>query len=573
MYKRNFILALIIASILAFGATRVFSQDQEKKQLPEEAHGMLVQDARAPIAISGTEEAPAAVTMENEGMVAEQAKTEPVEKQEAVIDDLAASRNVTLDFKEADIRNVLKIISYKSGVNIVTTPEVIGNVTIRLVDVPWEKALDVILRTYGFGYEKQANIITVAPIEKLTVLKKQEVELAQVQPTVTEVFNLKYIDAQDAKKALDPQLSSRGKITVLEMTGQAGWEFGGSELGKRKRASEDKLSRSKILIVSDIPPIMDKLKEVIDKIDIKPKQVLIQTKVVEINRDKLKDIGLDLGTGSAGASSYATAPEDIGVNKGNTRTVAGRNLASEFTPTVFGPTEGTTTFPGTYPYKAGLELIFKKLTGYEFEAILHAVEETSGSNVLSSPSIVTLNNQEASILVGTRYPILKTEISGTETATTQVTLDYYQDIGIQLNVVPQVGANDDINMVIHPAVTDYTSTLGTNAYPIIDTREAETRILMRDGETIVIGGLLKDVKKKQILSVPFLNKIPLLGLLFKRETIDTQKIDLLIFITVRVIRDIDFSVENISKYEERVGLTPEGIGYPDPENKKKNKKR
>ncbi len=136
----------------------------------------------------------------------------------AIVDTLEKSRNVTLDFKEADIRNVLKIISYKSGVNIVATPEVIGNISIRLVDVPWEKALDAILKTYGFAYEKIGNIITVAPIDKLTSLKKQEVELAQVQPTVSEVFNLKYIDAQDAKKAIEPQLSPRGKITVLEMT-------------------------------------------------------------------------------------------------------------------------------------------------------------------------------------------------------------------------------------------------------------------------------------------------------------------------------------------------------------------
>jgi type II secretory pathway component GspD/PulD (secretin) len=144
---------------------------------------------------------------------------------------------------------------------------------------------------------------------------------------------------------------------------------------------------------------------------------------------------------------------------------------------------------------------------------------------------MTLSNQEATILVGTRYPILKTEISGTETTTTTVTLDYYQDIGIQLNVVPQVGADNYINMVIHPAVTSYTTTLGTNAYPIIDTREAETRILMKDGETVVIGGLLKDVKAKETMGIPFLSKIPILGPIFRRDTVDTQKIDLLVFIT------------------------------------------
>ncbi|OGX15697.1 MAG: hypothetical protein A2166_02910 [Omnitrophica WOR_2 bacterium RBG_13_41_10] len=477
----------------------------------------------------------------------------PPEQQTAVMDNLAVSQNVTLDFKEADIRNVLKIISFKAGVNIVATPEVIGNVTIRLVDVPWETALDAILRTYGFAYDKQGNIITVAPIEKLTAQRKQEVELAQVQPTVTEVFDLKYIDAQDAKKSLDPLVSPRGKITVLEMTGQAGWEFGGTELGKRKRLAEEKKTRSKILIVSDIAPALDKIREVIARLDVIPMQVVIETRIMEVNRDKLRDLGLDYGTGTAGASSYATAPGDINLTK-DQYSVAGRNLASEFTPGKFSPLEGVTTFPGTYPYKGGLEVIFKKLTGAKFEVILHALEEDVHTNTLSAPRIMALNNQEASILIGTRYPILKTDTTGAgSTAVTTITLDYYQDIGIQLNVVPQISANNYINMVVHPAVTDYTTTLGTNEYPIIQTREAETRILMADGETVVIGGLLKDVKSKESIGIPFLSKIPIFGGLFRRDINDTSKIDLLIFITAHIVRENTFTREEIAKLEDRLG--------------------
>jgi type IV pilus assembly protein PilQ len=474
------------------------------------------------------------------------------EEQTGTVESLGLSGNITLDFKEADIRNVLKIISYKSNVNIVTTPEVMGNITIRLVDVPWEKALDVILRTYGFGYERVGNIITVAPIEKLTTQKKQEAELAQIQPTATEVFNLKYIDAQDAKKALEPQLSPRGKITVLEMTGQEGWEFGGTELGKRKRSLETKKSRSKILIVSDVPPSLNKIKEVVEQIDIIPQQILIETRLMEVSRDKLKDIGFDWGTGTAGAWTYTSAPTDLSLDSKDKSSIAGRNLGSEFTPSIFGPLEGTgsTGLPGSYPYKAGLEILFKKLTGTQFEMILHALEEDAHTNTLSAPRIMALNNQEASILVGTRYPILKTEVSGTEYAITKITLDYYQDIGIQLNVVPQISANDHINMVIHPAVSSYTSTITTNEYPIIQIREAETRVLMKDGETLVIGGLLKDVKSKEVIGIPFLRDIPILGALFRREIEDKGKIDLLIFITARIVKEGELTPEEIAKLEE-----------------------
>ncbi|MBU4346534.1 MAG: type IV pilus secretin PilQ [Candidatus Omnitrophica bacterium] len=479
---------------------------------------------------------------------------QPQEQNLAIVDNLAKSQNVTLDFKDADIRNVLKIISYKSGANIVTTPEVMGNISIRLVDVPWEQALDVILKTYGFGYDKQANIFTVAPIEKLTALKKQEVELAQVQPTSTEVFNLKYIDALDAKKALDPQLSPRGKITVLEMTGQAGWEFGTGELGKRERVIEERLGRSKVLIISDISPVLDKIKEVIEQIDVRPQQVLIETRIMEINTDRLRDIGFDWATGASGAESSTISTTPISKQGGVDNAQVGVHmLGDQITPSVFGPKESSLTTSN-----AGLKLLFKKLTGAQFETILHALEEDVHTNTLSAPRIMTLNNQEATILIGTKYPILKTEVSG-ESANTTTTLDYYQDIGIQLNVVPQIGANNCINMVVHPAVSSYTGTdasITSAKYPIIDIREAETRVLMSDGETVVIGGLLKDIKSKQIIGVPFLSKIPILGFFFRRETIDTQKVDLLIFITAHIVKEDTFSPEEIAKLEERLGRGP-----------------
>jgi type IV pilus assembly protein PilQ len=467
------------------------------------------------------------------------------EAQTGAVADLVASQNVTLDFKEADIRNVLKIISMKAGVNIVTTAEVIGNVTIRLVDVPWEQALDAILKTHGFAYDKQGNIIIVAPIDKLTAQKKQEVELAQVQPTATEVFALRYLDAQDAKKAIEPQLSARGKVTILEMTGQAGWEFSGAELGKRKRATDAGRGRSKVLIITDIVPVLDKLRSVIEKIDVKPQQILIEARIMEVSRDRLKDIGFDWGTGALGAETAA-----IETNPAGKGTAAGlQNLGSLVSPAGLGP---LAPISGILPYDTGLAAMFQKLTGTEFQVIIHALEEDAHTNTLSSPTIMALNNQEASILVGTRFPILKEEQTATTgTPLTTITLDYYQDIGIQLNVVPQVGADNHINMVVHPAVTSFSQTL-EGRYPIIEMRECETRILMKDGETIVIGGLLKDVKTKSRQGIPYLSKLPLLGVLFSRQTDDTGKLDLLIFITARVVKEGEFSPEQIAKFQERI---------------------
>jgi len=506
-----------------------------------------------------------------EGDVVKQPQTEAKsEEQIAVVETLVRSQNVTLDFKEADIRNVLKIISYKSGVNIVFTPEVMGNVTIRLVDVPWDKALDIILRTYGFGYERIGNIITVAPLEKLTAQKKQEAELAQVQPTVTEVFDLKFIDAQDAKKALEPLLSTRGKITVLEMSGQTGWEFGGAELSKRKRSTEEKITRSKTLIISDVPPVLDKIKEVVAKIDIKPQQIAIETRIMEVNHDLLVDIGFDYGTGSSGVESSAITGTAVNKKEGrNMATVGGHILGSQVTPSVFGPKQSDIS--GIEPFETGLQLVFQKLTGTQFEVMIHALEEDVRTNTLSAPRIMALNNQEASILVGTKYPILKTEESTTANYTVSKSLDYYQDIGIQLNVVPQISGKDYINMVIHPAVTATTTGVGSTAtvyYPIITTREAETRVIIKDGETVVIGGLLKDVKSKDVMGIPLLMDIPWLGRLFRRETEDVEKIDLIVFITAHIVKEGELTPAEIAVLEERLG---KGVQKEKAVHKKKKK--
>jgi len=471
------------------------------------------------------------------------------------ISDLFAQEqdgNITLDFKDADIQSVLRILSEKGNVNIVSGKEVEGSVTMRLSDVPWQKALEVVLKTYGYGYEKEGNIITVTPMDKLTEQKKAEKELADIQPVVSEVFHLKYLDANDVKKVVEPQLSPRGKITVVEAKGKKGWRFGevvaGSSVagggGKLERVEKASEGRSKTIVVSDIPPYMEKVKEMLSKIDIMPRQISIETKIVEVSKDRLKDWGLEWGTGSAGASSADITPVAISKTKEAlserrvSQAIGGHSLGSQVTPSSFGPKATGLTTANT-----GLQLLYQKLTGTQLEIMLHALEEDVKVNTLSNPRIITLDNQEATILVGTKYPIIEASVAGTDSTTTVSTLKYYQDIGIQLNVVPQISGDNLINMIVHPSVTSYTDTLKarsstgqiTAEYPIIQTREAETQILMRDGETVVIGGLLKDVKSKSKFSVPILGKIPILGALFTRETNDSEKIDLLIFITAKIM--------------------------------------
>jgi type IV pilus assembly protein PilQ len=509
---------------------------------------------------------------------------------------LIQTDTITLDFKDADIHNVLKIMSQKSGINIVATPDVIGTISIKLVDVPWDRAMDVILKSNGFGYQKQGNVILVTKLENMSKIQADE-------PLRTEIINLKFLDAQDAMRILVSMISNRGKISILYNRGQKGWKFGTFKIGKDEvsaRALEKEDSgtarseivsieknasgavtsskmdiepsiKSKTIVITDTDSVLDRIKNVIlPQIDRKPKQVLVEARIMEVNRDKLKDIGFDYGTGSSGATSSTITSVPAGKSNGqDTSTIGLNSLVSQITPSNFGAKASTVgTTAGTY--NTGLNLLFKKLSGTQFSVLVHALEEDVHANTLSAPRILTLDNQEASMLVGYHTPILSSSVTAgtsTEGSTQTQTLDYYQEIGIRLNVVPQVSEEGYINMIIHPSITsssshvtakniagsDSTTAITTEVdYPIIDVREAQTQVLMKDGETIVIGGLLKDVKSKSVIGVPFLSKIPFLGKFFTRETIDNSKVDLLIFISAHVIKDEEFSPEEIAELEQRM---------------------
>ena len=504
---------------------------------------MAISLITVPRAIADTTPQPSAI---GEPQKVEDAEAKETESQKVEVEAGSQPGNVTMDFRDADIQNVLRILSYKSGINIVAGKDVQGLVTVRLVDVPWEKALDVILRAYDYGYQKDDNIISVAPVDKLAAQRKTAQEMADVEPLVTRIITLKYLDADDASGVLAEQLSPRGKITVLRMTGQKGWEFGtakagegGSGVSGQAREEGTSKSRSKTLVVSDISSSIEKVEKILTQIDKKPMQILIETRLVEVNADKLKDVGLEAGTGTTGVSS--TSPTPIPISKPNDENnlqrstnamdtgVGGHVLSTQVTPSLFGPeTTGLTAA------NAGMQLLIRKLRGGQFEVLYHALEEIAKANTLSAPRILTLDSQEAKILVGTQFPILE---SSTESGVVSQTLSYYQDIGIQLKVVPQISDGDYINMIIHPAVSSFTtkvSITGGAEYPIIDVREAETQVLMRSGETLVIGGLLKDAIRRQTIGIPVLGDVPLLGFLFQRRTSDLEKIDLLIFITAQI---------------------------------------
>ena len=455
---------------------------------------------------------------------------------------------ISLDFRQADIQTVLQALSRKARVNIVTSAQVTGQVTIELENVSWERALETIVSTTGLAYEKQDNVIIVSTLEELKIRREAVKALVEIEPVITRVIQLNYLDAGDVKTFLEPQLTAQGKISVLEMTGQKGWSFGAAEAGgggsaedTRSRRDREK-ARSKAVVITDTPTTIDRIEKILLKVDVLPRQILIETRVMEVSRNLLQDLGLEVGTGSSSttvnsSSGFASGGRTFSqqsLNKvegqSDSANFGGSLLNQVISPSVFVPQS-----TGLTAANAGLSLILRKLRGTQLEALLRALEEDVRTNTLSAPHVLTLSGQEARILIGEKFPILNTQVSGTTSTTTTTTLDYYQDIGIELFVVPQVSGEDHVDMIIHPVISARNGSVGTNEYPILDVREAETQVITQDGDTIVIGGLLKDVKSKSRVGFPFLGKLPFIGPVFSRSTTDVSKVDLLIFITAKIV--------------------------------------
>jgi type IV pilus secretin PilQ/predicted competence protein len=451
----------------------------------------------------------------------------------------AASDYVSIKVDGGTLTQVLNAFAIQTGRNVVVGPEVVSDgVNIHLNHVRWDDALEVILKPYGFGYRTVGDTIVISKLDKLAALEA-------VEPLQTRVFNLKFVDAGDVKEMLTGQLSGRGSMSVMVARGQKGWDFAAqnqsrysqsaSSLAKRERMGtkdEDVQAKSKTIVVTDIPGVLEKIAGVLEIVDQKPQQILVEAKFVEVNDNYLRDIGVELG------GSFKMGGNPLGASE----------KFFDAVPNAFDPASGKDEIAGERTLNTFGQITFDSGSA---NLLINLLQEDDDSKVLSAPKVLTLNNQEATIIVGQKYPIIESNVSGgsTDNNSTSTTLDYYENIGIQLNVVPQVSGEGYINMIVHPSVSsiiDFTSGIvvaggdsqALTEYPVINIREAETQILMKDTETIVIGGLLEERKGTTTFKVPFLGDLPLIGRLFRRDTDNTKNIDLLIFITASMV-DID----------------------------------
>ena len=478
MDKRNFLTGsflFILQGMIMFHVGFVYAQDEAGQELQPETPAPA-----AEIQAAAETQSPLETT------AAEQPETEaPLETQ---AQPLSGSGNVSLDFRDADVRNVLQVLALKSGINIVASPEVTGAVNIQLKDVPWQQALEVILSTLGYVYERKGNIIFVTTVDNLKKHREDATLLAQQEPVETKTFTLNFGKASEIIQSIEKMKTARGQMNFDE--------------------------RTNTIIVTDTRTSIELMEGVIKQLDATTPQVLIEAKVVETTLSNSENLGIDwtIKVTAQGAARPILWPFS---------TVTDNKLFA-----------GTGAFPST----ASTDFKFGTLNFNDLQAVLQFLKTKSDTNILSSPHIMTLDNKAAQITVGSQYPI-PTYTYNEEQARLQVSGWEYKDIGIIFNVTPHVNKAGFVTLDIEPKITailDYV-TVENTSLPRLSNESTKTSVMIKDGETVVIGGLIKDQTTDTKKKVPFIGDIPILGLAFQKKETSVTKTDLLIFITPHVV--------------------------------------
>ena len=402
---------------------------------------------------------------------------------------------VSLSFQDADIRNVLKVLAFKSGVNIVAAPDVTGVVNIELKDVPWQKALDVILSTYGYGFARKGNIITVMTVENLKKYREDSLSLEGQEPLISKTFSLSFAKAEDVVKIIDKMVSKRGFMNFD--------------------------ARTNSIIIRDLESNLELISGVIKSIDTVTPQVMIETKIVETDLDDAQNLGVDwvLEASMSGSSRSTTFPF----------TNAGSGLLGTGGSTSYVPAAvSAATTAGTFTYGT--------IDASKLSATLNLLSSRSTTKILSNPRIVTLDNEKAKINIGLQYPEATYSFNAS-TGQQQVTGFTQLPIGVNFEVTPHVNNAGLITLDLHPQISAYKGTIkvDNNDLPETTNQEVETNVMVEDGKTLVIGGLITDQVDVAKTQVPLLGDIPWLGNLFKSSNTTKTRSEVLIFLTPHVI--------------------------------------
>ena len=376
---------------------------------------------------------------------------------------LSQTGNITLDLEKADINTVLRAIGEVGKVNIITTPNVRGEISVHLKNIPWRDALYAILETNGYAAIEEENIIKVMTIQELEEIKR-------TLRVSSKIFRIRYANAKDMIKVLQPLLSAQGVIQVEKRTNS--------------------------LMVRDSYDRIEKIAELIKQIDKPTPQVVIKTKIVKIDRKVAEELGIRWITGNL------SNPNE--------------------------PTHGEFQFKGDVAQPTARLTFGTIRAGVNIDAILTALEREDRAEIISEPSVRVLDNEEAKVLDGKKIPIITLDLAGNRVVK-------FYDVALKLQVIPHVTPDSSILLELHPELSDLSGEATAAGEPIILSSEVKTKLQVKDGETVVIGGILRDRTTTLKKGVPFLSSLPVIGRFFSYTAETRGKSELMIFVTPKLV--------------------------------------
>jgi type IV pilus assembly protein PilQ len=419
---------------------------------------------------------------------------------------------LSLNFQNIEVRAVLQLLADFTGMNLVTSDTVQGNVTLRLKNVPWDQALDIILKTKGLAMRQNGNVMLIAPSAEIAAREKQELEaqrqLVELEPLYSEIIEINFAKASDIAVILDSVdgnsvggqsegfISDRGSVTVDERTNS--------------------------LLIRDTADQLVQVRSLIDQLDIPVRQVLIESRIVIANNDFSKELGVRFG-----ASKLKEQSNDFSVDgavsgslNGTTQLLNRETLELDDRLNV--------DLPVTNPAGSVALALAKLPLGLVLELELSAMQAEGQGEIISSPRVITSNQQTALIQQGTEIPYQEASSSGATSVS-------FKEAVLKLEVTPQITPDDHVvmDLVVNK---DEVGTV-TNGVPSIDTRSVETQVLVDNGETVVLGGIYEQSKIKGSTRVPFFGDLPYVGWAFRSTTNEDTKRELLVFVTPKIIKD------------------------------------
>lgn len=443
-----------------------------------------------------------------------------------------AGEKLSLNFQNIEVRALLQVIADFTNFNVVTSDTVTGNVTLRLKDVPWDQALDIILQAKGLGLRKSGNVIWIAPKDELANKEKVDLEakaqIASLEPLRTQSFQLNYTKAETVANGL---------------TGQGGSGGGGGGTGNNTRILTSRGSvifetRTNQLFVSDIPSKLEEIQAMIAKIDIPVRQVLIEARIVEADDTFGRTLGVRLGGSDlrgvrGGLPGYSLGGNNRVAFGGNMDAIGATTLQSSggtagvgFENTQFVNLPGTSQ-AGYDPATFALSL-FGAAANRFLNLEISALEADGRGKVVSSPRIITADQIKATIQQGTKVPFQRATSSG-------ATAIEFVDATLKLEVIPQI--TPEGNVILDVKVNKDSIGAATAGVFSINTKAVATQVLVENGGTVVIGGIFEQIDRTDVAKVPLLGDIPYLGNLFKTTNNTVNKTELLIFLTPKVISE------------------------------------